>query len=250
VRYARAHPHQPEPGEPQFREANRLIIANTNDNQVFGNSAAARALAQEYSKSLKILRDNLFTKDNPTAIGSMEGDFHTFCQLNDDSCVFLVHVPELRRFDDEAKKSLTDFAWINAQSVLKASTRKPPKSVVVGVKGLMLYDAILIGDYVADPEPGKDGIQTRSAGLQDMKLFYPYFAPPMTSTNLPESSESEPRLHAVDTDVKVKSAVFGVGSHTADVTAQVIELLRSHPDGFKVNAERWAWIRCRGKRNI
>jgi hypothetical protein len=182
ARYVVAHPTATDPGEAEFRAANKVIIAG-NAGQVFGNSAAARDLARDYSKGLKILRDNLFTKGGHTALGPLEGDFLTYCQLNDDSCVFLVHVPELRQFTADAKKSLEDLAWIDAQSVLQASGKRPPKTVVVGVKGLMLYDAIFIGDYIADPKPDKDGIRTRGAGLMDMKLFYPYFAPPAAPTN-------------------------------------------------------------------
>ena len=39
----------------------------------------------------------------------------------------------------------------------------------------MLYEAILIGDFVADPQSEGDGIKTRGSGLQDTKLFFPYF---------------------------------------------------------------------------
>jgi hypothetical protein len=187
AKYVRTHPQAALPGELEFREANKQIIADPNT-VVFGNSEAALALAKQYSTSLKIMRDKMFTKGDQTALGSLEGDFLTYCQSNEDSCVFLVHVPELRRFTEEAKESLANLAWINAQSVLQANTRRPPKTVVVGVKGLLLYDNILIGDYVADPQPGKDGIKTRGSGLADMKLLYPYFVPPAAATNLPPAS--------------------------------------------------------------
>ena len=239
VQYVRAHPPPAQPGEAEFRAANKEIIAG-NDGEVFGNSDEARALAKEYSRSLKILRDNLFTKGGQTALGSLEGDFLTYCQLNDDSSVFLIHVPELRKFTAEAKQSLADLAWMNAQSVLQANTRRPPKTVVVGVKGLMFYDVILIGDYVADPEPDKDGIRTRGSGFADMKLFYPYFVPPPTQTNLPpmpiSQTSSPPKTSAENSDITILAAWFGAGKKAADVTARVTELLRTRPDGFVVNA--------------
>ena len=191
ARYLREHPHQAQPGELEFREANREIIAG-HGNTVFGNSGEARALATDYAKSLKILREAFFSKGNPGALASLEGEFLTYCQLNGDSCVFLVHVPELRRFSDEAKKSLTDLAWINAQSVLQAKRRPPPKTVAVGVKGLMLYDAILIGDYVANPQSGKDGINIRGSGLVDTELFYPFFVPREFPARQPNSSTNSP----------------------------------------------------------
>lgn len=189
VEYMRAHPRAAQPGELEFREANKEIITGEG-NKWFGNNADARALAEEYSKSLKTLRESLITKGDPTAVGSLEGDFVTYCQLNEDSCVFLVHVPELRRFTDEAKRSITDAAWMNAQAVIQAKVKPPPKTVVVGVKGLLLYEAIMVGDYVAKPEPDKDGIATRGSGLQDMELLYPYFAP-KTTTPLLTTNEND-----------------------------------------------------------
>ena len=178
----------------EFREANQEIIAG-HASAGFGNNAEARVLAEEYSKSLKVFRDKLLTKGDPTAIGSLEGDFLTYCQLNDDSCVFLVHVPELRQFTDEAKKTITDMAWVNAQGVvaqglIEAKVKRPPKTVVVGVKGLMLYDAILIGDYTGNL--GARGITSRGSGLEDMKLFYPYFAPKTESSPPPATTEKNP----------------------------------------------------------
>ena len=76
-----------------------------------------------------------------------------------------------------AKQSLTELAWMNAQSVLQAKTQHPPKTVVVGVKGVLLYEAILIGDFVPEPAARDDGIRTRSSGIMDEKLFFPFFAP-------------------------------------------------------------------------
>jgi len=170
------HPRQVASGEAAFREANRQIIGNRGT-VAFGNSSEAISLAQDYSKSLKILRDGFFTEGKKGAYSVSKGDFLTYCQWNGDSCVFLVHVPELRRFTTDAKKSLTELAWINAQSVLKASTQKPPKTVVVGVKGAVLYEAVLVGDFISDPK-GKDGVRTRGSGISGTELLYPFFASP------------------------------------------------------------------------
>src|SRR5688572_21630744 len=163
------------PGEAEFREANRLIIANRGTT-AFGNNPEAVALAAEYGQGLKRLREGFFTEGNKDAFSMATGEFLTYCQWNGDSCVFLVHVPELRRFTSDAQKSLVELAWINAQSVLKAGKRPPPKSVAVGVKGALLYEAILIGEFIADPQTEGDGVKAHSSGLQDTKLFFPFFA--------------------------------------------------------------------------
>jgi hypothetical protein len=177
--YLREHPMQAAPGQTEFREADRQIIANKGA-VAFGNSSEAIALAKDYSASIKILRENLFTKGNKDAFSMSKGEFLTYCQLTTNACVFLVHVPELRHFTGDAKQTMVDLAWVNAQSVLKAKLRSPPKTVVVGVKGAFLYDGILIGDFVLEPSRGNDGIKTRSDGatLQGMRVLYPFFASP------------------------------------------------------------------------
>jgi hypothetical protein len=182
VRYVQQHPRQTAPGEAEFREANRLIITGHGTTS-FGNTEEARALAKTYSTSLKILREGFFTKGHRGALTELEGEFVTYCQLNQDSCVFLVHVPGLRGFEGDAKRSLAELAWMNAQSVIQAKSARKPGTVVVGVKGLMLYDTILIGDYVANPKPGQDGIRTRAGGLEEMKLLYPFFVPSTVTTD-------------------------------------------------------------------
>jgi len=95
--------------------------------------------------------------------------------MSNDSCVFLVHVPDLRRFKSDVKKSLADLAWINAQSVIKTTLSSPPATVVVGIKGAAWYDTILIGDFIDDPATQGDGIKTRGSGIKDIQLLYPFF---------------------------------------------------------------------------
>lgn len=173
VRYAREHPRLQSPGEAAFREANRQIIAN-NGTINFGNNREAQTLAADYAASLKILRNGFFTQGKKDAFSITKGDFLTYCHLETNTCVFLVHVPELRRFDGEAKKSLANLAWLNAQSVLKSKLTNPPPTIAVGIKGAVLYDAILIGDFISDPKDG-DGVRTRGSGLEGTKLLHPFF---------------------------------------------------------------------------
>jgi len=54
----------------------------------------------------------------------------------------------------------------------------PPKQVVVGVKGALLYDVILIGEFIPEPSKDNDGIKTRTDGatLEGMRVFHPFFA--------------------------------------------------------------------------
>jgi len=186
-----SNPSSATSGEAAFREANRQIIANRGT-VAFGNNPEAITLARDYSRSLKILRDGFFTEGNKNAYSMAKGEFLTYCQLNGDACVFLVHVPELRRFTRDAKESLTELAWINAQAVLKAGTSPPPSTVAVGVKGAMLYEAILIGDFVPEPQGKSDGIKTRGSGIQANELLFPFFAVE------DETPREEPKVDALE----------------------------------------------------
>ena len=175
AKYMKEHPRHAVPGELEFREANRQIIGNKGTVS-FGNNGEAVSLASDYSKSLKILREGFFTEGKKNAFSISKGEFLTYCQWNGDSCAFLVHVPEFRRFTSDAKKSLTDLAWMNAQSVLAASKQPPPKTIAVGVKGAVLYETVLIGNFVSDPQKGDGIITQRASGISGTALLYPFFA--------------------------------------------------------------------------
>jgi acyl carrier protein len=168
-------PRTRTPGEAEFREANRQII-RSQGGVAFGNNSAAVSLARDYSMSLKVLREGLFSKGNKDAYSISKGEFLTYCQLNANSCVFLVHVPELRRFTSDAQKSLSELAWMNAQSILRTRSNSPPATLAVGVKGAVLYESVMIGHAAPDSATG-DGITERGSGVTGPNLLYRFFAP-------------------------------------------------------------------------
>jgi hypothetical protein len=172
--HVRDNPVAKAPGEIEFREANRAIIANRGT-VAFGNNAAAIALAERYANDLKLLRESLFTEGKKDALSLAKGEFLTFCQRTETACVFLVHVPELRRFTAEAKQSLVELAWLNAQAVLKNSTESPPATVAVGVKGAVFYEAVWVGKFAPDTPEVDGGVETRASGLEGTQLLYPFF---------------------------------------------------------------------------
>jgi len=56
----------------------------------------------------------------------------------------------------------------------------------------------------------------------------------------PSASASHPDSGSLVKDLRVEVALFGSGTHLADVTDRVVELLRSKPEGFTAKAE---WLR-------
>ncbi|WP_009962098.1 hypothetical protein [Verrucomicrobium spinosum] len=134
--------------EARFESANRKITTN-NDGVAHGNSPEAEKLAAEFSAKLKSLRDVGIEPSKKRSVSLSGGEFITFCHLAGDTCVFLVHVPELRKYTDEAKEFMGEAAWGVAQHCL-ATLPDKPEEVAVGVRGIALYDRVLTGTGAAD----------------------------------------------------------------------------------------------------
>ncbi len=148
------------------------LIGDSRDERGYGNNPEAQALARRYASQLKVARDELFTKrSRPPA----RDQFVTYCALSDGRCVFLVYVPEYRRFNQEAKDDLAEIAWMTAQTI--ASTKlKPGDELAVGLKGQFLFGSIRIGElaeegaerntfYEGDEEDLVDFFDTPEEGL-------------------------------------------------------------------------------------
>lgn len=164
-------------GEAAFDEANRKIVGSSGGT-AHGNSDEARRLAEKFSTDIQVMREAFFTKRKKQPVLSLtEGKFPTYCRLDDKACVFLVHVPDLRKFTDDAKESMAELAWMTAQSVLRTGTENPPARIAVGIRGALLYDAVLVGDFVADEESADDGIRQREKGMLSTKFLHTFFKP-------------------------------------------------------------------------
>lgn len=157
----------------QVAEDNIRIKRN---NQIaFGNSPEAEELAARMSEQFKTLRETLFTESR-SRLSLSDGEFLTHCELHEDSCAFLIHVPSLRKFDDDAKKSLGDLAWLLAQSVLSTTDFPEGGRLAVGVKGLLLYDDIRTGKHVKDKEDNEDqatGLEATNELESVLEAFFP-----------------------------------------------------------------------------
>lgn len=161
-------------GKKGFKAANSEIVTNTGG-AAKGNSATAIKLAAEYSHQIRTLREAFFTKRNKKSLISLsDGEFLTYCRLDDEACVFLVHIPDLRKFTKEAKQELADLAWFTAQNVVRNNLETPPPKLAVGVRGALLYDTAMIGE-VTTADDGSDGIETRETGSFPEKVLYVFF---------------------------------------------------------------------------
>lgn len=155
-----------------FEIAEKNIRSKKSDQTGFGNTPEAAVLADQFSSKMKILRASLFTGEAKGGLSG--GEFLTHCEMNEDRCAFIVHVPGLRKFNEEAKKSLCDIAWTIAWGELAESDLPDGSQLAVGVKGFALYEDIMIGEYLREDDSAEP-----SSGSSTDRLK-PFFPEPLT----------------------------------------------------------------------
>jgi len=161
-----------EANRPALDKAEALII-NDSKGGLHGNSEEARELAKAYQTMLQTLDDELFEwKGEKPELMISGGKFICFCQLEETSCAFLVHVPGHRKYDGEAKEMLNEMAWMAAQMVAEGNPDKVSSGdkLAVGLKGVVLYGAIMTGEAGSEAEP--------KVGKKD-KVLLPFFPEPV-----------------------------------------------------------------------
>jgi hypothetical protein len=82
------------------------------------------------------------------ASGMDAKDFVAYCKVKNDAALFLLHVPDLRKFTDEAKQAMLKGAWISAQMALHGMPEPKPKQLTVSTRGILSYDAAYSGKVV------------------------------------------------------------------------------------------------------
>ncbi len=142
-----------------FETANDKI-SSYHDQVAFGNSDKAVAVASEVSRALKVVREAAFEGGKKNGMSMSGHEFLTYCDLRDGQCIVMVHVPELRRFKAEAKDALATLAWGMTESALRRQNAgAPDMKVLVGLRGIALYDRVLTGVYVADAAANGNGLK-------------------------------------------------------------------------------------------
>ena len=170
-------------GKGAFEEANSLIAMDKGQ-EAYGNTPEAEKLAAAFSSMVKLGRQMGIQAGKKSTISLSKGKFLTYCRINADSCAFMVHVPDLRKFTTEAKSYIADMAW--AVAMKSASQLQPqPKRLAVGIRGAFLYDTVIEGHIVADDKDAEEGIEQRHDGGSPQKFLAAYFESPAADAALP-----------------------------------------------------------------
>lgn len=161
-----------------------------------GNDKAARELAARFSQTMGAIDKVAFSKSK-AKVKLTGGNYITWCELHPDRVAFVVHVPELRRFTSDAKDALARIAWAAAQGTVEGSV--PPGSrLAVGLRGVLLYDRILLGEVSAEGEANleevDDGMKAVFQTSHDRDDLVPFFQTEdrEPDTLQPESGQEEP----------------------------------------------------------
>lgn len=159
-------------------------VFSDNDGVASGNGLNAEAMASQFATAMKNFREQAITKSKSTFKLS-GGNFVTHCEFHPGRCVFIVHVPELRNYTDDAKELMATTAWQVANQI--ASERMNDGDALgVGMRGALLYSDVMVGKV------------SRSGGgpathTKDNDDLLPFFDPLPSATPIaPVSPTDEP----------------------------------------------------------
>ncbi len=160
---------RPKPGEDAFRAASSLIISKS-EGTAHGDTDEAKEMAQKYSEVLKVMQEKSFTGGKENRRFSLTGeDFLTYCRINDSSVVFLVHVPQLKRYKGEVRDSLLEIAWLIADQITEGHPQADDLEIAVGLKGTAVFGGSAVGKRGGEP-------QYENAFIIDETVFFKFFA--------------------------------------------------------------------------
>ena len=164
------------PGEAELRGAVDLLDSGKPSGS--GNSPEARKLATDMSQSMAKMREKFFQKATRVSVLDSHDAFRTYCDLRENQCLFLVHVPELRRFTSDAKDSLGKSAWAIAHGMLKSRGQaEPGMRLAVALRGISSFERVLMGTFEPEHNTDSPGVTTVRKGYGSEKELYPWFAP-------------------------------------------------------------------------
>ena len=195
------------PGMTEFSEATKAIIGN-HGAVGHGNSADAKAMAEDFAAQVKLMRSIAIEEAASDGLSLTKGEFLTYCRLNSDSVVFLVHVPKLRNFDDGAKELMAEICWMIAYQ-MALELDPPVQELAVGVRGALLFDSVMIGKMQGDIEESTDAIETHDKVDPTGQVLVDFFARaehPQPSYQVEIMEEEEPEPEVLDHETEEEPA--------------------------------------------
>jgi hypothetical protein len=199
VRAVKNYKPQPKsPAEEGLAVAEEVIQSKTGTSS--GPTPAEKEAAQLMAEMSSLYRDTAISQASGTtrgifrkaAKGMDAKSFVAYCKVKDDAVLFLLHVPDLRKFEEAAKESMLEGAWTSAQFAIASMPEPRPKRLTVAIRGIVSYYGACSGktidlsvlDDLGDRDPtnaqlGIDKTTTEAADLK--KAFLAFFEVPAPS---------------------------------------------------------------------
>ncbi|MEM7697908.1 MAG: hypothetical protein AAF236_05830 [Verrucomicrobiota bacterium] len=174
----------------------------------FGNNDQAAAIATTVGTQMREMRGELFTGDEDGF--SLSGHvFRTHCELGEGTAAFIVKVPSLRKYEDEAKDMMADLAWMVSRQALADAGFGEGTEMAVGIKGVILYHQIQTGTLQFEDSEGDEmpGVAEESSLKSVLDRFFP---------------EPEPQPETIDSELDA-------GGDTSAVTSEPESEVDSEP---------------------
>ena len=188
------------PGAKAFDEANRSIVSDR-EGTFHGNTEASRELAKALSEMVKELEGEFFSGGKENRAVSLTGEeFLTYCQLNDDSVAFLVHVPQFKRYKGEVRDTLLELTWAVAQKITEGHPKGESLEIAIGLRGTMMYGGSATGTQGGNPN-------YENSFSVDKDVFFKYF----------EEPEAEAETSEGDAEAEGPTEANGETGDTSDV---------------------------------
>jgi hypothetical protein len=171
-----------QPGYAAFQSADMLLIGKSNG-IAHGNTPEAQALASEFSQRMKQARKlGIESRKSSSIISLTGGEFLTYCLLTQESCVFMVHVPDLRKFTPDAKDFIAEAAWFSALAITE-SRQSSLRNVCVGVRGALLYDRVICGRPGSPANAASLRLTKIDGNTESQEYLQGYFAQPAPASS-------------------------------------------------------------------
>lgn len=193
----------------RLQEAERFVLSDSHGQLALGNTDEAKNLAHDFAIDMTMISNTAFTEGPKRTIQLSGGNFLTYCELHEDSCIFIAHVPSYRDYEKDAKRILAELAWIEAVDITKDAL-DPGDKLAVALKGTFLYGDIMVGTH---PGSNKDAKTWRDGESDDLVSFFqdtitetlpePEIASDMASNFGPTEEIQNPtatKTPAIDTD--------------------------------------------------
>lgn len=155
-----------KPGEPEvpkspaqiaYEQANSLIGSSRGESGN-GSTPEEKAAATIMAAGAAAFRDMTIEKSSGRSRGIFQNvakaadakGFTAYCKRKGDEVLFLLHVPDLRKFTDGAKEQMAENAWAAALQAVSTMPDPKPKKMAVATRGILSYDRLVKGNVIEE----------------------------------------------------------------------------------------------------